>query len=159
METEKQKQPIVESKDIFENKKEEYELSVVKDFLSKHHQILNALQQSLSDLKQTTIENKIEGNNLVRDFQNKQQQDLDLIHKSILHLKQSAADNRFESDDMASDYQTKHQQELETIKKSLLDLKRNATSSRIESDTQDKKSRKRKKKVRDNVPDDWNAPL
>ena len=120
---------------------------------------LNAMQQSLSDLKQTTIENKIEANNLVRDFQNKQQQDLDLIHKSILHLKQSAADNRFESDDMASDYQTKHQQELETIKKSLFDLKRNATSSRIESDTQDKKSRKRKKKVRDNVPDDWNAPL
>ena len=160
METEKQKQPIVESKDIFENKKEEHELSVVKDFLSKHQQILNVMQQSLSDLKQTTIENKIEANNLVRDFQNKQQQDLDLIHKSILHLKQSAADNRFESDDMASDYQTKHQQELETIKKSLFDLKRNATSSRIESDTQDKKSKKRKKKlVRDNVPDDWNAPL
>ena len=59
METEKQKQPIVESKDIFENKKEEQNFLALKDFLSKHQQILNAMQQSLSDLKQTTIETRL----------------------------------------------------------------------------------------------------
>ena len=59
METEQQQQPIVESKFIFEKKKEEHELFVVKDFLSKHQQILNAMQQSLSDLKQTTIKTRL----------------------------------------------------------------------------------------------------
>ena len=133
----KQQQPIHESKYIFEKKKEEHELSVVKDFLSKHQQILNAMQQSFSDLKQTTIRNKIGTDNLVRDFQKKQQQDLELIHKSLLDLKQSTACNRFESDDPASDYQNKQQKDLEVIKQSILDLKQCATSSRAESDVLD----------------------
>ena len=39
LETEQQeKQPLVESKYIFKNKEEEHDISVVKDFLSKHQQ-------------------------------------------------------------------------------------------------------------------------
>ena len=69
METEQQrKQPVVESKYIFKNKEEEHDISVVKDFLSKHQQILNAMQQSVSDLNQTAIRSKIEAHNLVRDL-------------------------------------------------------------------------------------------
>ena len=74
------------------------------------------MQQSFSDLKQTTIRKKIEAHYLVRDFQKKQQQDLELIHKSLLDLKQSTAGNRFESDDLASDYQNKQQEDLEVIR-------------------------------------------
>ena len=102
-----------------------------------------------------------------------------LIHKSLLDLKQSTAGNKLESDDLASDYQNKEQEDLEVIKQSLLDLKQCVTNSRAESDVLDslssgdereamnrerkhtnKDSRKRKKRlVRDNEPNDWNAPM
>ena len=65
----------------------------------------------VSDLKQTTIRNKIEAHNLVRDFQNKQQHDLESIHKSLLDLKTSAAGSGIESADLAADYQNRQQQD------------------------------------------------
>ena len=99
-----------------------------------------------------------------------------------MDLKKSAAGNGIESDDLASDYQNKQQEDLEVIKQSLLDLKQCATSSKAESNVQnslssdderepmnrtpdctDDESRRRKKrrkmKVRDNTPSDWNAPM
>ena len=103
-ELEEQQQPFVESKAMFENKKEEQNFLAVKNFLLKQQQILNIMQQSVSDLKQTTIRNKIEADVLVRDFQNKQQHDLESIHKSLLDLKQSAAGNRIKSDYLACDF-------------------------------------------------------
>ena len=136
------------------------------------------MQQSVSDLKQTTMRNKIEANNLVWDFQNKQQHDLESIHKSLLDLNKSAAGNRIESDDLACDFQNRQQQDMELIKQSLLDLKQCVKSSKAESDVlyplssdderepmnhkrkrTNKGSRKRKTKVRDNTPSDWNAPM
>ena len=119
----------------------------------------------------------------IRDILSKQQHDLELIHESLFDLKQSAARNRFESDDLASDYQNKQKQDLEVIKQSLIELKQSMKRSRSEPDVLDKgsssyeednktnnhsrdrnkdseDSRKRKKRlVRDNVPNDWNAPL
>ena len=140
---------------------------------------MNIMQQSISYLKQTTIRNKIEADVLVKDYQNQQQHNLESIHKSLLDLKQSAAENRIKSDYLACDFQKKQQQDMELIKQSLLDLKQCATSSRAESDVLDplssdderklmnckrkctnKRPRKRKKRlVRDNEPNDWNAPM
>ena len=98
-------------------------------------------------------------------------------------MKQSTAGNRFESDDLASYYQNKRQEDLEVVKQSLLDLKQRAISNRNQPDVRDKDSlsseedngtknhahdrnkdskdsRKRKKRlVRDNEPNDWNAPM
>ena len=151
------------------------------DLSKQQQQMLGVMQQSLSDLKETTIRNKIEADDLVRDFKNKQQHDLELIQKSLLDLKQSAESNRIESDDLASDFKNKQQQDIELIKQSLLDLKQCAASRRAESDVQardfssleyehepmnrtsereDKEIQRRKKRlVRDNEPNDWNAPL
>ena len=59
------------------------------------------------------------------------------------------------------DFQNRQQQDMELIKQSLLDIKQCVKSSKAESDVLDPlySDDKRERLVRDNEPNEWNAPM
>ena len=115
--------------------------------LTKQQQGMELLQKSLPDIKRSVVSNKNEVDDSAKEFQNKQQQDMEVIQKSLIDLKQSMKRSRSESDVLHKD--------------SLSSKEVHGTKNRVRNRNKDNKdSRKRKKKlVRENVPDDWNAPL
>ena len=145
IELEQHEQPIGKVKDLHENKQEQ-ELSAVRYLLTKQQQGMELIQKSLSDIKRSVVSNKNEVDDSAKEFQNKQQQDMEVIQKSLIDLKQSMKRSRSESDVLDKD--------------SLSSKGVHGTKNHMHNRNKDSKdSRKRKKKVRDNVPDDWNAPL
>ena len=145
IELEQHEQHIEKVKDMHENKQEQ-ELSAVRYLLTKQQQGMELIQKSLSDIKRSVVSNKNEVDDSARGFQNKQQQDMEVIQKSLIDLKQSMKRSRSESDVLDKD--------------SLSSKGVHGTKNHMHNRNKDSKdSRKRKKKVRDNVPDDWNAPL
>ena len=81
-----------------DDKKQDQNWYIVRDFQKKQQQDLELIHKSLLDLKQSTAGNRLESDDLASDYQNKQQEDLEVIKQSLLDLKQCATSSRAESD-------------------------------------------------------------
>ena len=116
-------------------KKEDDRFSEVKGLLWNQQQVLNVMKQSLLDIKQNALRNKMEEDFLARGFQNKQQQDLELIKQFLLDFKQRTLMSGNEPDVLDKD--------------SLALEKVHGTKS-----TNDQSGKRKKRKVRHNEPND-----
>ena len=85
-----------------QRKVEIHDFSEIRDIILKQKQVLESIQKSPFELKQSAIKSGTEFDVLAGSFQMKQK-DLKSIQQSLLDLKQSATYNRIGPDDLSKD--------------------------------------------------------